>query len=149
MSTTNTSVCPMCGDMVKTDWWKCPRCGGPLQGTQTSPNPMYGVSLVMNRKAAIHVAENSPLPNKINKCPMCGDIVKAGWGECPRCGEALETVMAFPGVWYENPVTTNRKVVQLRPDQPPTEKTRISTCSLCGDMVRADWDQCPRCGEHL
>jgi len=26
---------------------------------------------------------------------------------------------------------------------------KISTCTLCGDMVRADWERCPHCDEPL
>jgi len=149
MSYTKTNICPLCGDMVRESWVKCSRCGGSLLGTPSAPRKKHRVSMAFNRKAAIHLAENSPKREKTGTCPMCGDIVKAGWGQCPRCGESLEEVMAFPSLWYETPTTSNRRNVLSRIDEPPRSRVEISACTLCGDMVKEDWGQCPRCGEIL
>lgn len=103
----------------------------------------------INRKAAIHLAENSPKLNKTKTCPTCGDIIKLGWGECPRCGQSLEQVMAFPSVWYENPAAMNEIDAQSSDSESTNRNVKISACTLCGDMVKEDWKECPRCGETL
>ena len=149
MSYTKTNICPLCGDMVREGWAKCSRCGGSLPGTPSAPDKKRRVSMAYNRKAAIHLAENSPKRSKINNCPACGEIVKASWGECPRCGESLEEVMAFPSLWYETPITENQENVPCGNNEASKRNIKINACTLCGDMVREDWGQCPRCGEIL
>ncbi len=143
------NTCPVCGDMVKAEWEKCSRCGEPLNGRPSVTDQRPRVRMSINRKAAIHLAENSPKRKRTNACPTCGDIVKTGWGECPRCGESLEQVMAFPSLWYENPVTANKEIVQSRVDESTNKSVKIGACTLCGDMVKEDWKECPRCGEAL
>lgn len=41
-------------------------------------------------------------PNeKVETCPLCGDLVKSGWGRCVHCGEVLERNARIPATHNE------------------------------------------------
>lgn len=58
---------------------------------------------------------------------------------------------SLPDQRLENPVSVNRQQQSCKVDKPkPSDlRTEISTCTLCGDMVRSHWERCPHCDEPL
>jgi hypothetical protein len=52
--------------------------------------------------------------------------------------------MAFPSFWYENPETMDKSSIEST-----NKSAKIIACTLCGDMVKDDWSECPHCGEAI
>jgi uncharacterized protein (UPF0212 family) len=74
--------------------------------------------------------------------------VKEGWTTCGRCGESLDKLPMLSNPLRSKSLVINRKAVLHCGEKYPRVKT-MKTCSLCGDMVRAGSEKCPRCGEPL
>ena len=73
--------CTLCGEMVRADWKRCPRCREWLNGHHAYSEPSNGES---------HSYEFYPLPmskSRFGECTLCGEMVKIDWVRCPRCGE--------------------------------------------------------------
>lgn len=88
---------------------------------------------------------------KVRECTLCGDMVRADWTQCPSCHEPLDAVLPLRSTQYSKTVLNKNDVSQLwLEDQlEGGGMSWLKECTLCGDMVRADWRKCPRCGEML
>lgn len=85
---------------------------------------------------------------KIRECTLCGDMVRADWTQCPSCNEPLDAILPLPSTRYTKVVLNKNEVSQRWVDeQLERGMPWIRECTLCGDIVRADWRECPRCGE--
>lgn len=86
---------------------------------------------------------------EIGRCPLCGDMVLAGWEKCPRCGEPLggcsERAIGLAHPYRQ----INRKGLLHLSGPSRIRSGAIRRCSLCGDMVSAEWEKCPRCQEPV
>lgn len=123
----------------------------PCKSESKMPDSSNGQCIPINEKARSYFIDvSSRGRSRVIHCSLCGDMVKADWTQCPRCGENLDAVLPLPSTQHSRAVMNEREASQRWADA-LSEKamTSIRECALCGDMVRADWRTCPRCGELL
>ena len=101
------------------------------------------------KQHSYHTNRSLTNTGKVSTCFLCGDMIKNDWEKCPRCNEPLQVPQSLPSVKYERLVPVNGKQHSYQVDKSLHTSAKISTCKLCGDMVRADWERCPRCDEPL
>ena len=81
-------------------------------------------------------------PKPPNKCPVCGEPVKANWKICPACETRLQTLIC---PLCRQPVKENWKRCP--------ECQAFLVCSTCGSRLSDGQQRCPRCnpvnGDHL
>ncbi|NQT74841.1 MAG: hypothetical protein HQ553_19050 [Chloroflexi bacterium] len=110
-----------------------------------------GQCIPINRKAhSYSVDVSSGGRSSVNHCTLCGDMVRDDWTRCPSCHEPLDAVLPLPSTRYKKVVLNKNEVSQRWVDEHYNKNMPwIRECTLCGDIVRADWTKCPRCGEVL
>jgi len=85
----------------------------------------------------------------IGRCPLCGDMIRIGWGKCHRCGEPLEGSSRAASGFARPSLPLNRKGLLHLAGGPRLRSGAVRQCSLCGDMVNIEWEKCPRCEEPI
>ena len=123
----------------------------PCKSKHVSSDSSKEQSIPKNRKASscsIDMASSSRV--KVKECTLCGDMVRADWTQCPSCHEPLDAVLPLPSTRYTKVVLNKNQVSQRWVDEHYNKSMPwIKECTLCGDIVRANWRECPRCGEAL
>lgn len=88
-------TCSKCGKEFSKESLFCPYCGTPVN--KVEPQVVPPVPEVPTKK----VEKKEPEKNKIQKCPVCGDIIPSDAIRCPSCGyevtgrEAVSSVKDF------------------------------------------------------
>ena len=85
--------CRKCGAKMSPDTKFCPSCGTPVVEEPKANAPFTPVPPVVEKKETRQ--------NKVQKCPICGEIIPSDALSCPSCGhevrgrEAVSSVQAF------------------------------------------------------
>ena len=96
-------------------------------------------------------------------CPMHPDVVRDAPGSCPKCGMALDAVVApqrttrtqytcpmHPEVVQDEPGSCPKCGMALEPTAAPQPATRLQyTCPMHPEVVRDEPGSCPICGMAL
>lgn len=137
------ALCPRCAGYVSEYWRYCPVCSQPLFASCpkcSNDTAMYweeclscGASL--DEYKGSEYADDSSFP-----CPVCGKYVVDKYDVCLHCRVEL--------VWMER-IPYKKAEYPSRAEQIPRRISQTSECPFCGDMVRANWNTCPQCGETL
>ena len=123
----------------------------PCKSKHVSSDSSKEQSIHQNRKASsCSIDRTSSSRVKVKECTLCGDMVRTDWTQCPSCHEPLDAVLPLPSTWHLKVVLNKNQVSQRWLDEQYNKSMPwIKECTLCGDIVRADWRECPRCGEAL
>ena len=91
---------------------------------------------------------DTPISNGV-KVFTVGNKINEDVKRISRYDKPLRVHQSFPDQSPGNPVPANGQQQSHKVSKSSNIRHKISTCTLCGDMVRADWERCPHCDEPL